>query len=187
MVVSPYIISPHFIYHLGHYRNFFCFLEPEPVGLLCAFGMALANLTKLIILQTLLFLVCALVYRRIITQHAEVTVSDNTVMATVGKAFDVGDVKVVFGVKIERNPSQSKLDHLGVPSWPKWSCGPSKFPWTFTATETMYLLEGKVKVYCDGHDEFFEIGAGDLVQFPKGMIINWDVIESVNKHYYLEK
>lgn len=69
----------------------------------------------------------------------------------------------------------------------RWSCGPSKFPWTFAATETMYLLEGKVKVYCDGHDEFFEIGGGDLVQFPKGMKITWDVIEAVSKHYNLEK
>lgn len=51
----------------------------------------------------------------------------------------------------------------------------------------MYLLEGKVKVYCDGHDGFFEIGAGDLVEFPKGMKVTWDVIEAVNKHYTLEK
>lgn len=51
----------------------------------------------------------------------------------------------------------------------------------------MFLLEGKVKVYCDGHDEFFEIGAGDLVKFPKGMKVIWDVTEAVNKHYKVEK
>ncbi|KAK1351502.1 Ethanolamine utilization protein like [Heracleum sosnowskyi] len=88
-----------------------------------------------------------------------------------------------FGVKIEKDPPQSKLAHLGVESWPKWGCSPSKFPWTFTTTETMFLLEGKVKVYCDGHDEFFEIEAGDLVKFPKGMKVIWDVTEAVNKHY----
>ncbi|ESR55093.1 Cupin 3 domain-containing protein [Citrus sinensis] len=93
----------------------------------------------------------------------------------------------IFGVKIEKNPPQSKLSELGVTSWPKWGCPPSKFPWTFTATETMYLLEGKVIVYVDGREGSFEIGTGDLVVFPKGMKITWDVIEAVNKHYSLEK
>ena len=51
----------------------------------------------------------------------------------------------------------------------------------------MFLLEGKVKVYVDGYDESFEIGAGDLVVFPKGMKVTWDVTEAVNKHYSLEK
>lgn len=68
----------------------------------------------------------------------------------------------------------------------RWSCEPSKFPWTFTAKETMYLLAGKVKVYIDGQDGFFEIGAGDLVEFPNGMKVTWDVVEAVNKHYNLE-
>ena len=34
----------------------------------------------------------------------------------------------------------------------RWECGPSKFPWEFTAIETMFLLEGKVKVYVDGRN-----------------------------------
>ncbi|KAL6315426.1 hypothetical protein AAG906_000540 [Vitis piasezkii] len=93
----------------------------------------------------------------------------------------------IFGVKIHRNPPQATLTDLGVTSWKKWGCSPSKFPWTFEAKETMYLLEGKVKVYCDGHDGFFEIGAGDLVEFPKGMKVTWDVTEALNKHYSLEK
>ncbi|KAI9201191.1 hypothetical protein LWI28_019939 [Acer negundo] len=92
----------------------------------------------------------------------------------------------IFGVKIEKNPPPSKLAHLGVTSWPKWGCPPSKFPWTFKATETMYLVEGKVKVNVDGFEGSFEIKAGDLVVFPKGMKITWDVIEAVNKHYSLE-
>ncbi|KAK4570588.1 hypothetical protein RGQ29_029458 [Quercus rubra] len=92
-----------------------------------------------------------------------------------------------FGVKIQKNPPESKLTELGVRTWPKWGCGPSKFPWEFTATETMFLLDGKVKVYVDGYDESFEIGAGDLVVFPKGMKVTWDVTKAVNKHYSLEK
>ncbi|KAJ4827503.1 hypothetical protein Tsubulata_024618 [Turnera subulata] len=93
----------------------------------------------------------------------------------------------IFGVKIEKNPPQSKLDELGVTTWSKYNGQPGKIPWTFEATETMYLLEGKVKVSVDGYDEPFEIGAGDLVVFPKGMKITWDVIEAVSKHYSLEK
>uniref|UniRef100_A0A2P2JX27 (S)-ureidoglycine aminohydrolase cupin domain-containing protein n=1 Tax=Rhizophora mucronata TaxID=61149 RepID=A0A2P2JX27_RHIMU len=69
----------------------------------------------------------------------------------------------------------------------RWGCQPSKFPWSFDATETMYLLEGKVVVFVDGYEGSFEIGAGDLVIFPKGMNITWDVLKAVNKHYSLEK
>ena len=91
-----------------------------------------------------------------------------------------------LGVKIERNPPESKLTQLGVRNWPKWGCPPSKFPWTYSSKETCYLLKGKVKVYPDGSDEAVEIGAGDLVEFPKGMSCTWDVSEAVDKHYNFE-
>ncbi|XP_073116065.1 uncharacterized protein [Elaeis guineensis] len=92
-----------------------------------------------------------------------------------------------LGIKVERNPPESKLAELGVRRWPKWGCDPSKFPWTYTSKETCYLLEGKVRVYPDGHgDEFVEIGAGDLVEFPKGMKCTWDVSVAVDKHYNFE-
>ncbi|XP_065877393.1 uncharacterized protein [Euphorbia lathyris] len=90
------------------------------------------------------------------------------------------------GVKIVRNPPESKLTELGVRSWPKWGCEPSKFPWTYSAKETCYLLEGKVKVYPDGSDEGVEFGAGDLVEFPNGMSCTWDVSVAVDKHYKFE-
>lgn len=65
----------------------------------------------------------------------------------------------------------------------RWGCGPSKFPWTYSDKETCYLLEGKVKVTPAGSDESVEIGAGDLVVFPKGMSCTWDVSVAVDKHY----
>nr|XP_009762393.1 PREDICTED: uncharacterized protein LOC104214431 [Nicotiana sylvestris] len=92
----------------------------------------------------------------------------------------------IAGVKVIKNPPESKLTDLGVRSWPKWGCPPSKFPWTYSAKETCYLLKGKVKVYPDGSDEIVEIGAGDLVEFPKGMSCTWDVSEEVDKHYNFE-
>ncbi|XP_049365190.1 uncharacterized protein LOC125830010 [Solanum verrucosum] len=92
----------------------------------------------------------------------------------------------IAGVKVINNPPQSKLTDLGVTSWPKWGCPPSKFPWTYSAKETCYLLKGKVKVYPDGSNQAVEIGAGDLVEFPKGMSCTWDVSEEVDKHYKFE-
>ncbi|XP_014512462.1 uncharacterized protein LOC106771078 [Vigna radiata var. radiata] len=91
-----------------------------------------------------------------------------------------------LGIKIERNPPESKLTQLGVRKWPKWGCPPSKFPWTYEAKETCYLLEGKVKVFPSGSNESVEIAAGDLVVFPKGMSCTWDVSVGVDKHYKFE-
>ena len=45
---------------------------------------------------------------------------------------------------------------------------------------------GKVKVYPDGSKEFVEIGAGDLVEFPKGMSCTWEVSVAVDKHYIFD-
>ncbi|KAL5703973.1 hypothetical protein ACHQM5_022459 [Ranunculus cassubicifolius] len=92
-----------------------------------------------------------------------------------------------MGIRIESNPPESKLTELGIRSWPKWGCPPSKFPWTYTSKETCFLLKGKVKVYPDGeNNEFVEFGAGDMVEFPKGMSCTWDVSETVDKHYKFE-
>ncbi|KAL3641527.1 hypothetical protein CASFOL_016495 [Castilleja foliolosa] len=91
-----------------------------------------------------------------------------------------------LGIKIVKSPPDSKLSDLGVRSWPKWGCPPSKFPWTYSSKETCYLLEGKVKVYPDGSDVAVEISAGDLVVFPKGMSCTWDVSVAVDKHYKFE-
>eukprot|EP00250_Pteridium_aquilinum_P033367 c550_g1_i1 orf=136-624(+) len=92
-------------------------------------------------------------------------------------------VEEKLGVRVERNPPESHLSALGVRSWPKWGCPPSKFPWTYSDKETCYLLKGKVKVYGEGSSEYVEIGAGDLVVFPKGMSCTWEVSETVDKHY----
>ncbi|XP_015965903.1 uncharacterized protein LOC107489667 [Arachis duranensis] len=92
----------------------------------------------------------------------------------------------IFGVKIEKNPPQSKLTELGVTTWKTWEGGPMKIPWSFETEETMYLLKGKVKVIVEGSGGSFEIGGGDLVVFPKGMNITWEVIEAVKKHYSLK-
>ncbi|CAA6663909.1 unnamed protein product [Spirodela intermedia] len=76
-----------------------------------------------------------------------------------------------LGVKVLKNAPEEKLAELGVRSWPKWGCPPSRFPWEYTSKETY---------------EFVEIEAGDLVEFPKGMKCTWDVSVTVDKHYDFE-
>ncbi|CAF2125092.1 hypothetical protein HID58_010557 [Brassica napus] len=95
----------------------------------------------------------------------------------------------IHGVKILRKPSDAKLVELGVASWPVWESIPRKFPWKFKKTETMYFLEGKLKVTIDEQQKeekevAFELTAGDLVVIPKGMTVVVDVTEAVKKHYY---
>ncbi|CAD5174714.1 uncharacterized protein LOC135652796 [Musa acuminata AAA Group] len=86
-------------------------------------------------------------------------------------------------ITVERNPPESRLQQLGIKSWPKWACPPGKFPLKFDAQETCYLLKGKVKAYVKGSSEFVEFGAGDLVIFPEGLSCTWDVSAAVDKHY----
>ena len=68
----------------------------------------------------------------------------------------------------------------------RWGCPPSKFPWTYNATETCYLLEGRVKVYPDGYNDYVEIGPRYLVVYPKEMKCTWDVSEATDKHYIFD-
>ena len=59
---------------------------------------------------------------------------------------ETATVEEKLGIRIERNPSEARLKELGVRSWPKWGCDISEFPWTYSGTETCYLLKGKVQV-----------------------------------------
>ncbi|KAL7118406.1 hypothetical protein ACP275_03G134400 [Erythranthe tilingii] len=113
-----------------------------------------------------------------VTKHSAFSLSRRTT----GSSFRLNCSTEKSSIKIVKNPPESTLSELGVRSWPKWGCPPSKFPWTYSSRETCYLLEGKVKVYPDD-GEAVEIGAGDMVVFPKGMTCTWDVSQAVDKHY----
>ncbi|XP_027366725.1 uncharacterized protein LOC113872996 [Abrus precatorius] len=120
------------------------------------------------------------------SKHSSIGVSRRLHFPSTIRAESMTTVIEKLGIKIERNPPESKLTQLGVKQWPKWGCPPSKFPWTYEAKETCYLLEGKVKVTPSGENESVEIAAGDLVVFPKGMSCTWDVSVGVDKHYKFE-
>ncbi|GBG68373.1 hypothetical protein CBR_g2916 [Chara braunii] len=106
-------------------------------------------------------------------------------MASDGKVTET-QVEDKLGIRVEHNPSEERLKEMGVRQWPKWGCPPSKFPWTYDAKETCYVLKGKVYVTPEGQEDSVAIGAGDLVVFPKGMSCTWDVQVAVDKHYNFE-
>ena len=86
------------------------------------------------------------------------------------------------GIKIERQPSQERLNQLGVSNWSIWTKEISEFPWTYDMQETCYFLEGDVVVTPDG-GEPVEMGKGDLVTFPTGVSCTWKIRRDVRKHY----
>ena len=88
-------------------------------------------------------------------------------------------------ITIEHNPSQQRLDELGVLNWGIWEKEVSEFPWTYDATETCYFLAGDVVVTPEG-GEPVQMGKGDMVTFPRGMSCRWDIRQDVKKHFIFE-
>jgi uncharacterized cupin superfamily protein len=86
------------------------------------------------------------------------------------------------GINVERQVGEDRLRELGVRNWPIWSREPSVFPWAYDATETCYLLEGKVVVTPE-QGRPVEFGRGDLVTFHCGLSCTWKILEAVRKHY----
>ncbi|MEJ2143004.1 MAG: cupin domain-containing protein [Gammaproteobacteria bacterium] len=88
-------------------------------------------------------------------------------------------------ILIEHNPSEAKLDVMGIYGWPVWSKEVSTFPWSYDRQETCYIIEGEVTVTPEGGDPV-EIVSGDLVTFPKGMNCTWEIREDIKKYYNFE-
>ncbi|MFO1419319.1 MAG: cupin domain-containing protein [Methylotetracoccus sp.] len=85
-------------------------------------------------------------------------------------------------ITIEHNPSQQRLQELGVAGWEIWEKEPSTFEIDFDETETAYVLEGEIIVTpADG--EPVRIVPGDLVSFHAGLESDWQVVKPLKKHY----
>ncbi|MEA5619411.1 cupin domain-containing protein [Cronbergia sp. UHCC 0137] len=85
-------------------------------------------------------------------------------------------------IKIEHQPSQERLNQLGVSKWEIWQKTVSKFSWIYDSQEICYFLEGEVIVTPDGGQPV-KMGKGDLVTFPAGMSCMWEINTTVKKHY----
>jgi uncharacterized cupin superfamily protein len=86
---------------------------------------------------------------------------------------------------VEKNPSQEKLQSLGVNKWPTWQKEVSVFPWTFHEQEIAYILDGECVITPTGGAPV-RFGKGDLVTFPAGLTANWEVVQPLHKHYQLD-
>ncbi|MBF0300275.1 MAG: cupin domain-containing protein [Oligoflexia bacterium] len=85
-------------------------------------------------------------------------------------------------MKIKINqPSEERLQELGIKNWAKWECAPSTFQWEYSQEEVAYVFTGKVVVKTEWEE--VEVNSGDLVVFPKGLKCEWKVIESLKKVY----
>ncbi|MFZ5482706.1 MAG: cupin domain-containing protein [Pseudomonadota bacterium] len=87
-----------------------------------------------------------------------------------------------MNILIEHDPSPDRLRELGVEDWPTWSTGIARFPWTYDARETCYVLEGEVVVTPEGGAPV-TVKAGDLAVFAAGMSCTWEVRTPIRKHY----
>jgi uncharacterized protein len=61
-----------------------------------------------------------------------------------------------------------------------WECSPGVFRWNYDFDETIHFIEGSV-TFDDGRGTTWRAGAGDVVYFPKGSSVIWNVHTHVRK------
>jgi hypothetical protein len=83
-------------------------------------------------------------------------------------------------IKVHK-PKDGELETLNVKSWGIWEKEISVFNWHYATKETCYILEGEVEV--SSADQTVKFGVGDIVEFPEGLDVKWNVIKPVKKHY----
>ena len=88
-------------------------------------------------------------------------------------------------IVVEHQPETTRLEALGVSTWPTWSKEVSTFPWIFHEQEIAYILEGECVITPEGGQPV-NFGKGDLVTFPAGMKCDWEVRQPLYKHYHLD-
>lgn len=86
---------------------------------------------------------------------------------------------------VESSPSEERLATLGISKWPTWSKEISVFPWVFHEQEIAYILEGECTVTPEGGAPT-NFKKGDLVTFPAGLKVNWEVKQPLHKRYQLD-
>jgi len=80
---------------------------------------------------------------------------------------------------IVRKPTEAEITDFY--KKPTWGCEVSEFDWYYDDREQCILTEGEVTVEYNGTSVTF--GAGDFVEFPRGLSCVWKVTKPVQKHY----
>ena len=86
--------------------------------------------------------------------------------------------------------SEQELDQLNVTKWPTWQKEVSVFDWYFPEQEVAYIIAGQcvvTPVDDNGNlGQAVSFSAGDLVTFPEGLSVKWEVKKALHKHYKLD-
>ncbi len=83
---------------------------------------------------------------------------------------------------VERSIDDERKQELGLENWPVWSREVSKFDWSYSSTETGFLIKGELILHLSGK-KTVELSAGDLVQFPAGLDCSWEILADLEKFY----
>ena len=67
-----------------------------------------------------------------------------------------------------------------------WECTGGKFDWTYDFDETIHILEGSIVLHDCGNAPT-RLGPGDVVFFPKGSQVSWEVEGYVKKVAFFRK
>ena len=87
-------------------------------------------------------------------------------------------------VLIKSPCSASLIIQYGIKNWPIWKCDPSNFQWNYNEKEICLIIEGEANIKTEAGEIYF-IKSGDLVEFPKGLSCEWQIIKSIKKHFRL--
>ncbi len=86
--------------------------------------------------------------------------------------------------------TQDELNQLNVSKWPTWKKEVSVFDWHFPEQEIAYIITGECVVTpVDSQGKLgvpVSFAAGDLVTFPEGLSVKWEVKKALHKHYKLD-
>lgn len=97
---------------------------------------------------------------------------------------DLASAPIVPAWIVEGNP-QARASELmrsadGTAFTVVWDCTAGKFSWTYHLDETIHILEGSI-ILTDGGNAPTRLGPGDVVFFPKGSKVHWEVEGYVRK------
>ncbi len=87
-------------------------------------------------------------------------------------------------VLIKSPCSASIIIQYGIKNWPIWESEPINFSWNYSEKEICLIIEGEAKIKTKA-GEIYLIKSGDLVEFPKGISCEWQIIKSFKKHFRL--
>lgn len=83
-------------------------------------------------------------------------------------------------VKIIR-PDTHQQDVLGVTQWDLWTIPVSSFEWLHDVEERCFIALGEAKITHNG--ETLPLHAGDLVTFPAGYQVTWEIMADIKIYY----